>query len=540
MLGWRVFWSRRSRTRVRLGIAIILVATVVAVYTLLPANLTSSMNTSLGAGISYLASLRNAQALAVGWAVLLAALGMVFIFTPRYHGYPYLTAEPRTVPPVSVYVDAENQLRSEQEIRAFLQELYKSFPTERVDLMYFMDASNRNNRSGQGNQRGAQDNQLDKDPYVLLYRFGFRPIDVPHNPTGVHALKEAVDHEIAIHALERALLGPPNQTFILVTGDGDYLPLVFRLVALKHTVQIWANANLSGHYRAIKPYLPITVLNLAAALAAGRSSYADDATAEVTPALPPPAEPDAPRQMAGRAVHVGGSRRRQASILPQPKGKGWYPAPVQAPPDLFTHPGELDLFQAIAGTLQAHAEATKRGRDDDSRNLPFRSFLQGQLELSLTSVGYGVGSRIVHYWVAHLMATEIFALGDPDAFPRRGPGRAEDAARCFYAMAREAALAACAACEGHPDQDVTMHDVIAALQALPETSLDDQAEPLRRLLMTTNASRATHMRYFIHCARALELVEFSEVPRTIDMIRDAKPGVNLVRNPERADITLTS
>jgi hypothetical protein len=69
-------------------VAIIAFAILVAAYTMLPANLVTLLNGALNSGISYLASLRGVQVLALGWSALLTLLGLFFVFTPRYQAIP--------------------------------------------------------------------------------------------------------------------------------------------------------------------------------------------------------------------------------------------------------------------------------------------------------------------------------------------------------------------------------------------------------------------------------------------------------------------
>ena len=178
-------------------------------------------------------------------AALCALLALAFIFWRPYPQHSYLATARSSIAQVSVYLDAENQL-SPDTIRRFTQFLMEHLDGRHADLLYFLDASA----------------TVHSPKYKELYRFGFRPVDVPHDPTGEGSVKEAVDREIDMHAYERALLGPAEQEFIIITGDGDFVPLVYRLRALGHGVQIWATP-IRDVYRTLANYIDVRVLDLA-------------------------------------------------------------------------------------------------------------------------------------------------------------------------------------------------------------------------------------------------------------------------------------
>lgn len=242
-LRWKTFWSRRSRPRTNTALFFALVALLGCAYLALPAGGQGQALNALLTVMRGAASVGPGPVVAVS-AVLCAVVSMVLIFVPSYRRHSYLATARSIIPPVSVYLDAENQL-SVAAIRSFTQFLMKHLDGRRSDLLYFLDASQTANG----------------DKYKILYRFGFRPVDVPHSPTGEGTVKEAVDREIDMHAYERALLGPEKQEFIIVTGDGDFVPLVYRLVAQGHRVQIWASP-IRETYRALEKYVGVTVLDL--------------------------------------------------------------------------------------------------------------------------------------------------------------------------------------------------------------------------------------------------------------------------------------
>ncbi|HLY32445.1 MAG TPA: NYN domain-containing protein, partial [Ktedonobacterales bacterium] len=76
-----------------------------------------------------------------------------------------------------------------------------------------------------------------------LYRYGFRMVDVSHNPLDLKAggRKEMVDMELVLHVLRRSMLPPYPQEIILVANDQGYIPLLYRLWADGHHVELWAH-----------------------------------------------------------------------------------------------------------------------------------------------------------------------------------------------------------------------------------------------------------------------------------------------------------
>ncbi|MGO8950843.1 MAG: NYN domain-containing protein [Ktedonobacterales bacterium] len=175
------------------------------------------------------------------------AVGAVVFAAARPRRHRYDVSHPDLVAPVSVYLDAENQLLSPQKVRAFIYRLRQHLGGRRADLIYYADA-------------GAA---AHTPAYLLLYRFGFRPVDVPHTPVGVGSAKNIVDVELALHAYQRALLGPPQQEVILVSADRDYLPLIYRLRAMELKVGVWAD-TVPAAFKDLKEYLGIQVVEFGA------------------------------------------------------------------------------------------------------------------------------------------------------------------------------------------------------------------------------------------------------------------------------------
>lgn len=455
-----------------------LLALLAAAYLALPASGQRQVTDGFATILQGIGSFGLNPALAVG-VVACVIVSLALILVPSYRRHSYLATVPSIIPPVSVYLDAENQLPAAS-IPPFTEFLIKHLDGRRADLLYFLDAAQTANG----------------DKYKTLYRFGFRPVDVPHDPTGQGAVKEAVDRELAMHAYERAVLGPPEQEFIIVTGDADFVPLIYRLVALGHSVQIWASPVREA-YRVVETYLGVNVIDLGEVIA-------ELATAPAQNEPAPPANRNKRHQ-----------RRRQSTSKSRLAATASSARP--AVPASLAYPGEEKLYYAILETLAAHTRSLNHSRADHERTKLFHSILGGEAGPRLSGVGYGIGNRI-EYWIDHLLALDVLEPVHRHSFPARGITMEDDAARHMYAMARLAAQAAVEAAATHEDGSVTMNDIAAALDAM-NTDADETVAPLLRLVAPDNRKRATHVRYFVRSAGALGLLVFDNVPNQPDVIR---------------------
>jgi uncharacterized LabA/DUF88 family protein len=396
---------------------------------------------------------------------------LVLLFVPSYRKHGYLTAAPTLIPPVSVYVDAENQL-SEATIRSFRDFLTKYLDGRHADLLYFMDASH----------------TAPSAKYKALYRSGFRPIDVPHNPTGFGVIGEAVDREIAMHAFERALLGPAGQEFIIVSGDGDYVPLIYRLVALGHRVQIWA-LRPAPPYNVVAHYLGVNVIDLAAILKESSSDTSDKAHNEVA-----------------TSSQLASKRKRKT------KRKSSYQL-IFVPPARQTIPasGEGKLYYAIVETLDAYQWSLDSSKSELERSALFHSALGNVLRPRLSGVGYGIRSG-TDFWLEHLVALRVFTLTPGQVLPKRGETSAEDAAHMMFVAAQRSARAVLAVAASRSSEIIAMSDVAVMIVSLSST--EHQAEnALLDLMRSTRGTKLwAHTRYFVRSARALGLLMFEDVP----------------------------
>lgn len=459
LLRWRFFWSRRSRIRIMGAILCIFAAVLIASYIVLPPDVQRRVTDALSAFAGDIGSLGSQTALGIGAAILLL-LSFVLVFAPGYRRHSYLATSPSLIPPVSVYLDAENQL-SDQTVGAFAKFLIGYLNGRRADLLYFLDASITANGS----------------KFKRLYRFGFRPIHVPHNPTGSGVVKEAVDKELAMHAYERALLGPPNQEFIIVTGDGDFVHLVYRLVALGHRVRIWAKP-IRQPYRTLATYLDVNedIFNVL----------------DLSHILPSRPVVEAP-----------------ATEAPAVDGEDEAPAADN----------EEEIYRTIRDMLRRLDKVAEKPRLSElNKRSAFRSYLGGEFSPRLAQVGYSAGN-FLDFWIEHLEALNILVDAGPRALPDRGTAEPVDAAHQLYLMAKAASDAIARTADSRTDGQVRMDEVAKELAAESPTSSEDEVTLLRSFVRKSGARGATHTRYFCRCARALGLTQFDDVPGSLDTIQ---------------------
>lgn len=475
-LRWRFFWSRRSGMRTALALVFALLALLASLYVALPAYGQQQAQDRLLTAIQGVGAWGAGPLLAVA-IILCFAFSLALIIVPSYRRHSYLTTALSIIPPISVYLDAENQL-PEYAIRPFMNYLIMRLDGRRAGLLSFLDASQTATSSR----------------YKKLYLAGFRPVDVPHNPTGKSIVEEAVDRELAMHAYERALLGPPGQEFIIITGDADFVPLIYRLVALGHRVQIWA-AHIPEAYCVVQAYLGITLIDLSQVipeLKAGPKPHV------IAPPLPAPKQP-----LTTARPPIPTSKRKHRSLR-------------IAVPTSLAQPGEKQLYNAIAETLAAHAEALHRFSIDNARNLSFHSLMRGTYGLHTVGVGYSVGNWL-DYWLEQLIVLGVLQKVDGLAFPQRGSTTEEDAARSLFALSVATANVAAMIGAEHNDGLVRLKEVATALAA-NISSVESGAVALLKLVAADNDRRIPHARYFVRSARALGLLAFEDVPASLDII----------------------
>ena len=488
---WRFFWSRRSPRRMLVALALAVVALVALLSLALPASGWNLLTTALMTITHIALKVGVAPVLGVGVA-LCFALSLILLFMPSWPRRNY-------VAPVSVYLDAENQIATEF-IPAFTEYLIKRLDGRRADLLYFLDASL--------TATGAR--------YKLLYRVGFRPVDAPHDPTGTGAEKQAVDRELAMHAYERALLGPPKQTFIIVSADTDFVPLIYRLAALGHHVQLWAT-RIHTAYRVVESSLgpqAFTIVNLSERIPGMAPPQPSAASSAPAPAMQ---QQQRSRKSAYRK-RVAARRKAEfdsarAAVAPD------IPAPTS-----LSEPGEKRLYYAVAETLAARAEADTPGADN-VRNGRFHLLLQKRYAPRMASIGYDAGAW-VGYWVDHLVALGVLVKKGHLAFPERGATDVEDAARSLFALAQAVARAAARVGATHADGQARISQIAAEL-AGESVPADETTLRLLRFLVPGDKLRIAPVRYFVRSARALGLLAFDDVPESYDVISHPQlPGAS--------------
>ena len=477
-LRWQFFWSKRSRTRTALALVFATVALLAIIYLALSPSVESQVTSSLVAVGQQVTAVGIRPLIAAGIA-LCVVLSLIFISVPSYRKPRYLATVPSIIPSVSVYLDAENQL-SAAAIRPFIEFLMKHLDGRRADLLYFLDAS----QTATG------------EKYKMLYRFGFRPVDVPHDPTGKGTVKEAVDRELAMHAYERALLGPPEQEFIIVTGDGDFVPLIYRLSALGHHVQVWA-ISLTEAYRVVEMYLGVNVIALSQVISELAITQPD-------------VKPDANPKPTVSQKRKRGITRRSASSPKKVAQSERIPSPVS-----LSESGEEKFYYAVAETLAAQGEASRKFAEDSSRNGLFYGLMRGKYGPRLAGVGYSVGNWL-EYWLEHLTILGVL-VKSPAAYFRNVDRQVPRRQREVYSLLSKAAARAAAQVGAtHDDGVVRMSEVASALAA-QSSSADEDAALLFKLAPDTGRG-ITSIRYFVRSARALGLLEFQDNANSFDII----------------------
>lgn len=482
-LSWSTFWARRAPWRINLVKLFLVAAVLVIGYLAIPHEAQTWIQQAFLDFVHALAALFALASVTplAGAVALLVLLCLALIFVRPYRRPTYLATERSAIPRISVYVDAENQLPNAA-IPRFTEFLMQYLNGQRADRLYFMDAS-----SG---EHGAQTEQFKR-----LYRYGFRPVHVARNPTGEakNDIKEAVDKELAMHAYERALLGPMKQEFIIVTADQDFVALVYRLAALGHHVQIWATPMYPA-YRELATYLDIELLDLALLVSESRSSDQEDAGDQR----------EAATEQAGGMQPTGRNSHGTANLIPSYE---------VAEPTLLSEAGEKQLYRAILQTIRTRDECEQKHRG----LLAFRTTMGSELAPRLAGVGYRGASKI-DYWLDHLYATGALQKTRNTQLPGIGATPPETAAHALFVVAQFAAEAAVAMGQRRSDGVVSESDIANAMLAL-RAQAQGRVQNLLNLIDQTNKRRATHARYLVRCAQALGLIEFDDVPNTTHLIR---------------------
>src|SRR6185312_6617440 len=136
---WQTFWARRSRARIVMMCVLLALTALAIVWLAIPPDWQRQAQDGVAFLARWVGSL-DTRTLLVALIGLCVIEAMALLFTPSYRKHGYMTTSPALIPPVSVYLDAENQL-SEATIKSFRDFLTKYLDGRRADLLYFMDAS---------------------------------------------------------------------------------------------------------------------------------------------------------------------------------------------------------------------------------------------------------------------------------------------------------------------------------------------------------------------------------------------------------------
>ena len=259
---WREYWARRSRLRAATVLLALLAAVVVGALALAPSGwlgVAQGWLRALGAAMSALPP----HSVVIGVIVALVLLAILLSLTaPLPRAYRrnaefagQAPAQASATARVLVYLDAENQpsldfndapVSADMTLKYMIEKLRIALNGQRADLLFYMDSSIPQYRSRREE----------------LYRYGFRLVDVPHRPFQMGGEKPSmVDMEMALQTYQRALTSLHPQIIILITADQDYIPLVYRLWADGHHVEVWGDF-LPEAYRELQKYLAPEQLGL--------------------------------------------------------------------------------------------------------------------------------------------------------------------------------------------------------------------------------------------------------------------------------------
>jgi NYN domain len=451
------------------GLAITILAAIVAWW----------MPSLLGQGSFALGSLiipASADALVV-YALLLCGIGALIASFPRRSA----------IAKTSVYLDAENQVHTARQVELFLSLLDGELHGRRADRFYYTDTS-RN-----ANVKAYRDS---------LLRGGFLLIDVPqkarakrkaHAKRGVqeytHVI-DAVDVELALHAYERALLGPAHQRVILVAADKDYFALMRRLKLQGHKVSVWARSP-DHVFRAICDALGIPVRDLAEEELKVAHTQAPGSSAVTAP------------------LFAVGNAALPTNLAPA-TSEATKQAAVSGAVTLSTLVRAFELTLQIAQHTETTASSSG-GTRKERFNL-FKTRLGGADTNILRRLGYDgkyKGADRFDYWLTHLDGLQVLRFDSRERVPQAVTADFVQAADNLYTFLQAIAATARGAVPAEAGI-VRFESLCDALAQPPSAGQTDQTPGLRRLVASDNKRRVGHMYYFCRCARALGLLDFDD------------------------------
>ncbi|HEU5440295.1 MAG TPA: NYN domain-containing protein [Ktedonobacterales bacterium] len=487
------------RRRLRLSVFLLLAGLLAIAFALVPQPWRDMIAAALGVALGWLASLGALViALALGVGLLLAATLLLVVphrerpqaivpatsdagameIVPGGHLLPSSTlVQVNGIAPVSVYLDLENQVSGDQVVQ-FVAAV-REYVGHRASELYFYS-----------NAAATASHKV----YKALWKYGFRPIDVPYKHLGVRSAKNIVDVDLSLHAYHRAVFGPANQDILLITEDQDYLPLVFRLHALGHRVTIWAS-RLPESYKQLKDLLGVNHRELG-------SEFGKPAPAPKQTAGAKRAAPKSPRLAAGKPVVA------QAH-------------PPQSPPTAIT------LYEAISWVPRI------MDRIPDDSSAPF-----GTLTARLGSIDGDILARLGHRpahrsqrvlrWLEQMNALGMIELHDRQHLPTMGGVTADEAAQTLERFLAAVAGVVIARAQ-RPEGDCIPLAEACLLVTQSSTTQDDDYSGLRRLIAPAEPMPRTaigHMRHLLETAQVLGMLTFenTENPDVIRVILPTAPG----------------
>ncbi|HEX8727635.1 MAG TPA: hypothetical protein VF739_03375, partial [Ktedonobacterales bacterium] len=276
---------------------------------------------------------------------------------------------------------------------------------------------------------------------------------------------------IELFALERALLGGFKQKFVIISGDGDYAPLIYRLVTLGHDVEVWMWGN-SEVYEEVGKRIPLTVIAL----------------------LPPDPEVEAHKKAdTKKDSSLGATSSTNGTSSPS------HPHVEIAQPEL------KPLYEAIYHTVEKYRSLAPRATNREIVHEKLVNYLDhdAKRRQELLVVGYdGKSSR--SSWLRSMDAIGAFGEMAP-----------EQAARLHFSMALAVAHALVSA-RRNPEGRVETGNVLNTLATSEIVGAD--AKAALTVIIANTRNRAIDVRFLELCARALGIVEFASEPARSDVV----------------------
>lgn len=471
---WRHFLSQRPRWRLQVAWLGALLAVLLGALAFVPASFWQLVGDAGNSATGLMAQLGD-RAIALGADVALLVISIVLFTVPRGRTPAYLSNRPGAIASTSVYLDAENQATSPQAAQAFVTNLRAELGGKTADLIYYAD-SMRIARSSVQNPKDLRAQQR-YHAFRVLYRFGFRPVDVFHRTVGVSPEKNIVDIELALHAYQRALIGPGLQEIHLVSADGDFVPLIYRLKALGHTVHLWADVSepVSSALTALPDYLDVKV-------------HAYGTAASRAPIAPAHTSPHA------------NAPERPPDVEEVP------------PPTVLLPPVNQQAVAILEGAVSATLERLENLSAEDpaatTRESALRYWLNGIGRSSIEPLGYPVNDA-GGYWLAHLKAFAVLTQSSGTASLSVGSLTPHDAAVRMELCLRQMAWIAHRLADDSSTQEIKLNVLGQQLDGSRVMAEEVVTSDLHELLHDAQ-HLITHMRCFMWCGRALGLVQFQE------------------------------